>query len=163
MILAALLLYQAFDARAEDAMDPEKVAAIKELLAITGAGIGREEWTRTFSQQMVSVLKANNIAVNERTERLIASEVDLMVAEQLDQELLQRKMYRIYARYFTLAEIHDLIAFNRSPIGAKANRVMPVLMRESMSAAQQWSIEIGPEMSTRVLKRLESEGISLGR
>ena len=72
-------------------------------------------------------------------------------------------MHRIYARYFTLEELNGLIAFNRSDIGRKANRVMPVLMRESMSAAQEWSEEIGPVISSRVQKRLAQEGIKIGR
>ena len=72
-------------------------------------------------------------------------------------------MYRIYDRYFTKQEIQGLIAFNRSTIGIKANRVMPVLMRESMSAAQEWSEEIGPLLSKKVTKRLKKEGITIGQ
>jgi len=72
-------------------------------------------------------------------------------------------MYRIYARHFTLEEIEGLIEFNQSPVGIKANRVMPILMRESMNAAQQWSEEIGPIMSDCVMERLKAEGVLIGR
>jgi len=72
-------------------------------------------------------------------------------------------MYRIYARHFTLEEIEGLIEFNQSPVGIKANRVMPILMRESMNAAQQWSEEIGPIMSNCVMERLKAEGVLIGR
>ena len=115
-----------------------------------------------FSQQMISVLQANNTDLTPRSMEIIRSEVDAVVAEQLRNELLQQKMYRIYARYFTLKELQGLIEFNRSDIGRKASQVMPVLMRESMSAAQSWSEEIGPVLSTRVRKRLEQEGITIG-
>lgn len=149
--------------QAADDIDPEKARAIRQLLEITGAGISREEWTRTFTQQLVSVLQANNARLPERAVGYIEEEVDAVVAEQLQQEILQRKMYRIYARYFTLEEIQGLIEFNQSAIGAKANRVMPVLMRESVSAAQDWSVEIGPLLSERVRNRLAREGIPIGQ
>ena len=94
---------------------------------------------------------------------MIADEVNLVVAEQLRKEVLQKKIYRIYAQYFTLKEIQGLTEFNRSEIGKKANQVMPILMRESMGAAQEWSEEIGPVLSARVIKKLEAEGVTIGR
>ena len=144
-------------------IDPEKAAAIRELLEVTGAQVNRKELTRTFTGQLISVLQANNANLPERAMAIISDEVDAVVEEQLKSEALQMKMYRIYARYFTLEEIEGLIEFNRSPIGAKANRVMPILMRESMSAAQEWSEEIGPELSRRVTVRLKKEGIRIGQ
>jgi hypothetical protein len=148
---------------AEDSIHPDKAAAIRQLLQITGAGVSREEWTRTFTQQMISVLKANNTDLDSHAETLIREEVDKVVADQMEREVLHHRMYKIYARYFTLQELQGLIEFNESPVGVKANRVMPILMRESMAAAQQWSVDISPELSARVMKRLDAEGISIGR
>ena len=148
---------------AEDSIDPEKRAAIQELMVITGAEANRQQLTHTFTQQLITVLQANGMAVNEPTANIIRDEVDRVVTEQLENQRLQNKMYRLYARYFTLEEIRGLIEFNKSPIGEKANRVMPLLMRESMSAAQEWSEEIGPVISNRVRDRLQENGISINR
>lgn len=148
---------------AQDGIDPAKKAAIQELMAITGAEANRQQLTHTFTQQLITVLQANGISVDEQTTRMIRGEVKTVVDEQLENQRLQNKMYRLYARYFTLEEIEGLIAFNKSPIGAKANRVMPLLMRESMSAAQEWLEEIGPVISNRVRDRLEEQGISIKR
>ncbi|MBL6691319.1 MAG: DUF2059 domain-containing protein [Pseudomonadales bacterium] len=148
---------------AEDGIDPAKKAAIQELMAITGAEANRQQLTHTFTQQLITVLQANGISVNEQTTRIIRDEVKTVVDEQLENQRLQNKMYRLYARYFTLEEIEGLIAFNKSPKGTKANRVMPLLMRESMSAAQEWSEEIGPVISNRVRDRLTEQGISIKR
>lgn len=147
----------------QDEIDPAKTAAIRELLEITGAQANRTALTRTFTQQLVSVLQANKTELSTEAIAIIESEVDQVVGEQLKTGELQRKMYGIYARYFSLEEIQGLIAFNRSDIGKKANRVMPILMRESMTAAQQWSEEIGPDLSRRVSRRLKDEGIRIGR
>lgn len=146
-----------------DEIDPAKAEAIRELLRVTGAHADQEQLTRTFTQQLISVLQASNTTLPEGSVQIITKEVDLVVSEQLRSEVLQMKMYRIYARYFTLEEIHGLTEFNRSEIGKKANRVMPILMRESMSAAQEWSEEIGPILSARVRKKLEQEGVTIGR
>ena len=40
----------------QDEIDPAKTAAIRELLEITGAQANRTALTRTFTQQLVSVL-----------------------------------------------------------------------------------------------------------
>ena len=144
-------------------IDPAKASTIRELLEVTGAEANREALTRTFTQQLVSVLQANKTSLTPRSIEIIREEVDKVVEEQLKTEVLQQKMYRIYDRYFTKQEIQGLIAFNRSTIGIKANRVMPVLMRESMSAAQEWSEEIGPLLSKKVTKRLKKEGITIGQ
>ncbi len=164
-LLITALLSSAFLARGEQSrdFDPAKRAAIQKLMAITGAEANQEQLTHTFSRQLITVLQANGMTPDERAITIIREEVDAVVGEQLDNSNLQDRMYRLYARYFTLEEINGLIEFNQSAIGAKANRVMPLLMRESMSAAQDWSEEIGPEISNRVRERLAEEGISLNR
>ncbi len=146
---------------AEAAIDPAKIEAIRELLEVTGAEANHEQLTQNFAQQMITVLEANNLPVTDRIRAMIREEVDRFIRDQLDREILQQKMYRVYARYFSLAELEGLIAFNKTEIGRKANRVMPILMRESMTAAQSWSVEIGPELSARVKQRLADEGIKL--
>ena len=146
-----------------DEIDPAKAKAIRELLEVTGAQADLEQLTRTFTQQMISVLQASNTTLPPGSIQIITKEVDLVLAEQLRREVLQQKMYKIYAKYFTLGEIQGLTAFNRSEIGRKANRVMPILMRESMNAAQEWSEEIGPILSARVRERLEAEGVTIVR
>ena len=85
----------------------------------------------------------------------------MSVQEAFSEESLQREIYPIYAKYFTLEELMGLIAFNKSPAGVKANRVMPQLMAESMQAAQIWSRTITPQISTRVLERFQKEGIQV--
>ncbi len=140
----------------------KKVAAIKELMEVTGAEANEEALARTFSQQLVSVLQANDITLSDKAIGIIEDEVGLVVAEQLADARLQNRMYAIYERYFTLEELEGLIAFNKSPIGRKANRVMPILMRESSAAAQAWSEEIGPELSQRVMRRLSASNVDLG-
>jgi hypothetical protein len=45
----------------------------------------------------------------------------------------------VYARHFTVDELHQLLAFYKSPVGAKALRTMPAVMAE-----------LGKEMAPRI-------------
>lgn len=148
--------------KAEENISPQKRQAIRELMEITGARANQQALTETFARQMISVLQAGKTEITPEAVRIIREEVALMIAQELAAERLQNRMYKLYARYFTLDEINGLVEFNSSPIGMKANRVMPVLLRESMSAAQAWSEDIAPEMSARVKARLEAEGFQVG-
>lgn len=51
---------------------------------------------------------------------------------------------RIYAKYFTTAELEELVRFYTSPIGRKSLEVMPDMMREGMQAGSE---HLGPKIS----------------
>lgn len=141
--------------------DAEKMAAIKELLEVTGAVANSNQFSQAFSQQMIGMLKATNPGISEQALVIVSEEVQATVEEELARETLQRRIYPIYASHFTLEELKALIAFNKSPVGQKANRLMPVLVEESLAAAQSWSKQVGPRISARILARLEAEGIEI--
>lgn len=147
--------------QAEEPIDPKKLAAIKELIRVTGAATNGEQYARAFSQQLVSVLRMSNPELSAKAVEIINDEVGKQVRAAFSSESLQQEIYPIYARYFTLEELNGLLAFNKSPAGIKANQVMPQLMAESMQAAQVWSRTITPQISTKVLERFQAEGIEV--
>jgi uncharacterized protein len=142
-----------------EAISKDKLAAIKELIKVTGARVDQDQFAQSFTQQMLSVLRARYPKLPATAASLVEEEVRAVLQEQVDQESLQREIYPIYAKYFSDEEIQALIRFNQSPVGRKANKVMPALLQESMSAAQVWSQTIGPIISTRVMTRLRKEGL----
>lgn len=164
LFVLALLLWSSLwscASHGEELVDPMKLAAIKELIEVTGAATNSEQYSRAFSQQLISVLRMSNPQLPDRAVQIVNEEVGSIVTQAFSTESLQQEIYPIYARYFTLEELHGLIAFNKSPAGRKANQVMPQLMTESMRAAQAWSRNITPEISTKVLERLQKEGIQV--
>ena len=72
--LALGLLLWAGNAATQDSIDPQKKAAIRELMTITGAQASQEELTRTFTQQLVSVIRANGVELDDRGTAIIRSE-----------------------------------------------------------------------------------------
>jgi uncharacterized protein len=163
LLLLWLLCISGGELSAEDAISKAKMDAIRELMQITGTDANSKQFSSIFTQQMLSILRANNPDVSEKAVRIVTEEVAALIEEELRNEVLQSQIYPIYARYFTLEDLEGLIEFNKSAVGVKANKVMPRLMQESLSAAQSWSEKVGPKMSERVLERFRQEGISIRR
>ena len=71
------------------------------------------------------MLKISNPNLSQRAANIVQEVVNDSVVGAFGNESLEREIYPIYAKYFTFDELEGLIAFNRSPAGQKANRVMP--------------------------------------
>ncbi len=161
ILFSSICLFSSGVSWGAEPVDPAKLAAIKELITVTGAATNSEQYARAFSQQLVSVLRISNPQLPDSAIQIVNEEVGQSVKEAFNEESLQQEIYPIYAKYFTLEELEGLIAFNKSPAGIKANQVMPQLMAESMQAAQLWSRSITPQISKRVLERFQKEGIQI--
>lgn len=59
----------------------------------------------------------------------------------------------IYSKYYTEAEIDDLIKFYQTPIGKKTLEVMPLILKESMKAGAK----MGEETSAKIMKKIDEE------
>jgi hypothetical protein len=59
-----------------------------------------------------------------------------------------------YEKYFTHADIKELIRFYESPIGKKLISVQPKIMQECMVAGQEW----GRKLGEKVAKKLQEQG-----
>jgi hypothetical protein len=62
----------------------------------------------------------------------------------------------VYARHFTADELHQLLAFYKSPVGAKALRTMPAVMaelgKEMAPRIQAFETELHAEMEATLKK-----------
>ena len=52
----------------------------------------------------------------------------------------------IYAKYFTVGELKELVAFYKSPVGAKNLKMTPTLMTEVMAATVKYFQENTPNL-----------------
>jgi hypothetical protein len=57
---------------------------------------------------------------------------------------------RIYTRYFSEAELREIIAFYRSATGRKVVALTPQMMKDIVPLATEW----GKQISERVIERL---------
>ncbi len=130
-ILAVILLLAGISerARAQDTASPEGLQAANELFTILSPDM--------MKQMMAQV---NNLLWPMIEQKARAEKIDDATIGELRQEVERTQMQNlsemmkaappIYARHFTVDELHQLIAFYRSPIGAKAMRELPQVMGE---------------------------------
>jgi hypothetical protein len=125
-----LLLSGVFEqARAEDASSPESLKVASELVSITSPDMMQQLTTGLTTafwplvQQQASAGKIDDATVAKlrgEFERLqLAFATDAL-----------KDAPAIYARHFTVAELRQLIAFYRTPIGAKVLHEMPQVTTE---------------------------------
>ena len=147
-ILVALLICAGLTAtaRAQEAGSPEALKAAQELAAIvTGDTIGQlshnitaQMWPRIEAQFGGKVDSATLADLRTEFESTLSSfTTDVM-----------KDAPAIYAKYFSVQELHDLLAFYKSPTGAKALKTMPL---------------ITADITADMLPRLESFQSTLGQ
>ncbi len=113
----------AVPARAQDAGSPEALRAAQELTAIvTGDTI--VQMSRSITAQMWPRIEAQ---FGGKVDAATLAELRIAFEGALSSftGAVMKDAPAIYAKYFSAAELHDLLAFYRSTVGAKALKTMP--------------------------------------
>jgi hypothetical protein len=143
-------------------LTPEKKAAIRELLQVTGALQMEEMFGSAFAQQMIELLQQLNPGIDPKSFDIIKQESATFIHEELvEKESLYPFLYPIYHRHLTLQETKGLIQFYQTPLGQKAIRIIPKMMQEGMQAGERWGQSIAPKLEKRILNRFKEAGIEL--
>jgi len=130
ILAVVLLLIGACErVRADEVPSPEAMAAANELFAILSTDLIKQlsgQVTNAFWPVVEQKARADKI--DDATIAELRAEFERIqigfVADAM------RDAPPIYARHFTAAELRDLIAFYRTPTGAKALQQMPQVMGE---------------------------------
>jgi uncharacterized protein len=64
----------------------------------------------------------------------------------------------IYASNFSVAELHDIAAFYRSPTGQDLLTRQPTIARESLVAGQRWAQSLSSELRDAIGEQLRKRG-----
>jgi hypothetical protein len=67
-------------------------------------------------------------------------------------EYVERSVYPLYDKFFTEAELGDLLAFLKSPTGQKMNSILPELFAESVRLAQEYLVPKIIEITNTVVE-----------
>jgi len=131
-------------AQQNDTIDPQKKAAIMELLDVTG--------TRQNLQLMADAMRENFKAqVPEMTESII-EEFD----KALNYDSLVSIIIPIYAKHWSTEEMKGMVAFYKSPLGQRMMKEMPAILKESMAANMQRSKQIGARIQEKIQEMKEA-------
>jgi len=129
LAVLALLAFAGERARAEDAPAPEALRAAEQLFTIISADMMKQltgQMIGAFWPQIEQKARADKI--DDATLAELRTEFEkIQLAFVTD---AMKDAPPIYARHFTVAELHDLITFYKSPTGAKALHELPQVMGE---------------------------------
>jgi uncharacterized protein len=136
LLIGAVLLLLAGAAgrsRADDAASPEALQAANELFSILSPDLMKQ-----LTAQM------DNLIWPVLEQKARAENIDSATIGELRQEFERIQLQNladvmkdappIYARHFTVDELHQLIAFYQSPVGLKAMKELPQVMAEFVGA-----------------------------
>ena len=142
--VAFALMASSSTVRAEDAPGPARTKEVvaRELMEITGTS----KLAMQVMQQMLTPLKQ---AIPDAPDEFWTS----FMAEVNPDELVE-KIVPIYCQHYSLDELEQLLAFNKTPLGQKVIREMPGVMKESMTVGQEW----GRQLAERAMRKAKTQG-----
>lgn len=132
-------------------MSDSKKALIEELLVVTNT----KEMALMMGDHMITNMKAmaQNPNLSDAQFETIAKIVKEEFGKDIDTFL--EMVVPVYDKHFSEAEIQELIAFYRTPIGKKAIDTMPKITNEIAPLSQQWAISIMPKVQSRIQAELK--------
>lgn len=157
LVLAIVFGFAAAPAvRAEDAPSPEALKAAQELSAMVGGDTVNQMSAAMTAQIWPNI--ANNLAakIDAATLAELRAEFERAVAVFANETM--KASPPVYARNFTAQELRDIVAFYRTPTGAKALHTMPKVMGEVMAQIGPRAQAFQQELNAKMVAILEKHG-----
>jgi hypothetical protein len=124
----------------------DKRAQIRRLLQLMGSGKAGAQ----MMNQMFGTMRRTARDVPEQVWRDLIEEFK----NEFSPEAIIELSVPIYDKYYSYAEIQQLIAFYESPIGRKVTTVLPMLLQDSYAAG----VMKGQEVLQKIIEKLKSKG-----
>ena len=156
VLAVSLCAASAGGAYAADDVSAGERKKILELMGVMGVKNITRQVSMSVAKQLAYGLKQAEPNIDRKAFEIVLSVSDEVLGARSD-ELLE-KMVPLYAKHFTEAELDELLAFYRSPIGRKTSETMPGLMQESMELVATESQSSIPKIKERVTEKLRAEG-----
>lgn len=143
--------------RARAQHSPEAGLVAREVLLAMGSDKQVEVILPQLMQQMANVFK---------TQRPGASREIDAVFELIGKRFAERKnemldlVAPVYAARFSEQELREMLAFFKTPVGAKLAAELPSIAQESMRIGMVWGRNIGKELESEVRLELRKRGIN---
>lgn len=142
-------------------VSPEKKAAIKKLLDLSGSDKISVLYAEMMSKSMKEMLKKSDPNIPEAALTAIDEELVAVFKEEMEAGSLYKMLYPIYDAKFSTEEIMGLVNFYETPLGQKVSREMPEISQQAMASGQKWGAGMVPKIQARIQKRLKAEGVVL--
>ncbi len=134
------------------------IAAARELVELKGAG-------QMFDPIIVNIVEQTKGALLQTNPQLNKDLTEVSTA--LRGEFLPRskellaEAAKFYARRFSEAEMKELVAFYKSPVGRKMVIEEPQALDETFKFVEQWSWRVGEDVMNRYRAEMKKKGHNL--
>ncbi|MGB9429882.1 MAG: DUF2059 domain-containing protein [Gammaproteobacteria bacterium] len=135
---------------------------ILQLMKMTGAARTGPLIGNVISQQLVNNLKAAHPDIAPKAFTIVQEETQKSMSDPETMNQLVEMLAPIYAKYYTDADVRQMIAFYKTPLGQKIIRTNPEIAQASLQDGEQWGRTVlAPELIKRIQARFQQEGIKL--
>ena len=154
--VAALALLAALPARAQEP-SASHLAAAKELVQIIGVTASTEEIIPALTEDIRRQAVTRPEIVKDLNEVLknLQPELDLQRQQALN------SVTRVYAKWLTEPELKEIIAFYKTPVGAKFNKIQPDIVEDAVKELGAWSQQVAEYIMTRTRVEMAKRGHQL--
>lgn len=154
-LAAAFFAVSPARAQTPPAPSPENLAAARELVQVMKA----TDQFKSLLPQIVQALKPAFVQNRPDVEK----DYDAIMPIILDGAIkrlneLAESLAVVYAHNFSVAELHDLTAFYRTPTGQRLIERQPAIARESLIAGQQFGQKLAADLRERIGEELRKRG-----
>lgn len=157
---AAVVLAMALASPAAQAQQPSPAALLtaKEIVNVTGA-------TALFNPLIAGVVEqAKNLFLQQNPSlgkdlNEVAAKLRADLAPRFDE--LTNEVAKLYATHFTEAELKDLLAFYKTPVGKKLITEQGKVAEGSLKFAQTWANNLSDQVLAKMRDEMKKRGHNL--
>jgi hypothetical protein len=145
-------------AQAQTAPDPQAVAHARQLLLAMGAELQFDTAIKTMLGGLGEQLRRQHPAHAATISEVFGRMAEKFLArkgEALDM------IAPVWAEKFNIAEMNEIAAFYKTPIGTKLLAVQPEIAQRSMMMGMSWGERIGKEAESEVRGELRRRGVPI--
>lgn len=145
-----------------DELTSSKKADILKLMEITGNDNIPAQIAGAITQNMANGLKQARPEIPQRFYINLDKDLTVFFKEKVNAPgSLMEKTVTSYNKYFTQAELKEILAFYQSPTGKKSITNLSLIVNEGMMEARKLTQSLAPEIEQRIKAAFKKEGIAL--
>lgn len=160
-LAVSLLLAMPLFAHADE-LTSSKKADILKLMEITGNDNIPAQIAGAITQNMANGLKQARPEIPQRFYINLDKDLTAFFKEKVNAPgSLMEKTVANYNKYFTQAELKEILAFYQSPTGKKSITNLSLIVNEGMMEARKLTQSLAPDIEQRIKAAFKKEGIAL--
>lgn len=134
------------------------MALAQQAIEASGAAVGFDDILPLVAEQTKGLFIRSNPALTAEIEEVTDAVAFEFARKRADLDI---SIQGVWARRFSEAELSEIIAFYKSPVGSKLASLSPEMLALSVGAAKQWSDELSVTLVTRVREEMQKRGHQL--